>query len=165
VAYCTFNGLMVTAAALKAEGLGKGVGIIDCDNHYGDGTDAIIEHIGAQGWIRHFSAGLDFGSREQVGEFFKRLETEVEGMADCDLILYQAGADPHVNDPLGGWLTTEQLAGRDGIIFGAARRLGRPIVWNLAGGYQKARDGSIPRVLEIHDNTVRECVSVYGLGA
>ena len=25
------------------------------------------------------------------------------------LVLYQAGADPHVNDPLGGFLTTEEM--------------------------------------------------------
>jgi len=36
-----------------------------------------------------------------------------------------------------------------------------PVVWNLAGGYQVNLDGSIPKVLEIHDNTMRECVRVY----
>jgi hypothetical protein len=36
-------------------------------------------------------------------------------MADCDVLLYQAGADPHINDPLGGWLTTAQLRERDRI--------------------------------------------------
>jgi hypothetical protein len=29
--------------------------------------------------------------------------------ADCDVILYQAGADPHIEDPLGGWLTWTKL--------------------------------------------------------
>jgi acetoin utilization deacetylase AcuC-like enzyme len=36
-------------------------------------------------------------------------------MADCEVLLYQAGADPHINDPLGGWLTTAQLRERDRI--------------------------------------------------
>ena len=31
--YCTFNGLMVTALALKAEGKVRRVGILDCDQH------------------------------------------------------------------------------------------------------------------------------------
>jgi hypothetical protein len=36
-----------------------------------------------------------------------------------------------------------------------------PVAWNLAGGYQKAEDGSIPKVLGIHDNTLRACAGVY----
>ena len=163
--FCTFNGLMVAAAALKAEGLAKKVGIIDCDMHYGDGTDDIIEHIGAAGWIRHFSAGLDFGSPEQVGEFFKRLPLELRAMSDCDVILCQLGADPHKNDP---WADGSRRSNSPSGTGSSSRRLVAwefPLVWNLAGGYQVEADGSIPRVLEIHDNTVRECVIVYGLGA
>ncbi len=37
-------------------------------------------------------------------------------------------------------------------------------MWNLAGGYQEEADGSIPRVLEIHDNTAIECVRVFDSG-
>ena len=40
--YCTFNGLMVAALALKAEGKVRRVGILDCDQHYGDGTAEIM---------------------------------------------------------------------------------------------------------------------------
>ena len=161
--YCTFNGLMVTAAALRKVGLVKMVGIIDCDMHHGDGTDEIIDHIGAHGWIRHFSAGFEFGSPEQVDEFFERLPREVAAMSDCDVILCQLGADPSISDPLGGWLETGQLAERDRIVFQEVRRLGIPLVWNLAGGYQVEADGTIPRVLEIHDNTAKACVEAYGL--
>ena len=82
-------------------------------------------------------------------------------MSDCDVILYQAGADPHINDPLGGWLTTEQLAERDQIVFTMAKRLGIPIAWNLAGGYQTDEDGGIRPVLDIHDNTMRICHETY----
>jgi acetoin utilization deacetylase AcuC-like enzyme len=46
--FCTFNGLMVTAAALRAEGARK-VGILDCDMHDGDGTDDIIDALGRPG--------------------------------------------------------------------------------------------------------------------
>jgi acetoin utilization deacetylase AcuC-like enzyme len=85
-------------------------------------------------------------------------------MADCDVVLYQAGADPHLDDPLGGWLTTEQLRRRDAGVFASFREIGVPVAWNLAGGYQKAADGSIPRVLEIHDNTAIECVRTFARG-
>lgn len=82
-------------------------------------------------------------------------------MRDCDVILYQAGADPHVDDPLGGFLSTAQLRERDRLVFVTANSLGIPIAWNLAGGYQVDSGGGIQSVLDIHNNTMRECVSVY----
>jgi len=45
-------------------------------------------------------------------------------------------------------------------VFKSFHELGVPVAWNLAGGYQKAADCSIPKVLEIHDNTAIECVRV-----
>ncbi len=73
------------------------------------------------------------------------------------MLLYQAGADPHVDDPLGGFLTTDELARRDAIVFGEARALGLPVAWNLAGGYQRDARGGIEPVLQIHENTLRAC--------
>lgn len=163
--FCTLNGLMVTAAALRAEGLVRRILILDCDMHFGDGTEEIIERLGAHDWVSHFTAGAHFHSPEQVGAFFKRLVKVLEEASDCDLVLYQAGADSHVDDPLGGWLRTPQLARRDRIVFEQAERMGIPLVWNLAGGYQVEADGSIPRVLEVHDNTMEACVRAYGLQA
>jgi len=160
--FCTFNGLMVTACALRQTSPVRRIGILDCDMHYGNGTDEIIGRLKAGDWVRHFTAGRDFHSPGQVKAFFRWLGNALEQMADCDLVLYQAGADPHVNDPLGGWLTTQELLLRDECVFEATRRLGIPIVWNLAGGYQVEDDGSIPRVLEIHENTMRACASAYG---
>jgi acetoin utilization deacetylase AcuC-like enzyme len=159
--FCTFNGLMVTACALEHEGLAQRVGILDCDQHYGDGTDEIIDHLGAREWVRHFTAGATYTLPSQADEFLARLPDIARAMADCDVVLYQAGADPHIDDPLGGWLTTDQLRRRDACVFASFRDLGVPVAWNLAGGYQKAPDGSIPKVLEIHDNTAIECVRAF----
>jgi len=152
--FCTFNGLMVTAAALHKEGAHR-IGILDCDMHYGDGTDDIIERLGNPEWIRHFTAG----ARAQIADTFLKtvLPEALQRMRDCSLVLYQAGADPHVDDPLGGWLTTDQLHERDRVVFTTLRTLGVPVVWNLAGGYQRDANGGIPKVLEIHDNTMRAC--------
>jgi acetoin utilization deacetylase AcuC-like enzyme len=161
--FCTFNGLMVTACALKQERLVRRVGILDCDQHYGNGTEEIIEHLGARGWVRHFTAGAEHHRCNQAEGFLARLPEIATMMADCDLVLYQAGADPHVDDPLGGWLTTAQLRRRDACVFSTFHDLGVPVAWNLAGGYQKAADGSIPKVLEIHDNTAFECVRAFGI--
>jgi acetoin utilization deacetylase AcuC-like enzyme len=148
---------MVTACALREEGLVQRVGILDFDHHWGDGTEDIIKRLGAS-WIQHFSAGAHWHRPEQAEEFLRLVPDIVEEMDECDIILYQAGADPHVDDPLGGWLTTQQLRERDRSVFESAERLGLPIAWNLAGGYQTP----LSKVLEIHDNTMLECVAVYG---
>jgi acetoin utilization deacetylase AcuC-like enzyme len=158
--FCTFNGLMVTALALKESGVER-VGILDLDMHYGNGTDHIIKKRGASHWVRHFTGGSHFLNSSQAPSFFDLLPNLVAAFADCDVMLYQAGADPHVNDPHGGWLTTEQLRQRDAIVFDGLAKINVPVAWNLAGGYQIEADGSIPKVLEIHDNTMRECVRVF----
>ena len=160
--FCTFNGLMVTALALKAEGA-KRVGILDLDMHYGNGTDEIIDRLGARDWVWHFTAGLKYEMPHQADEFFDRaLPDAIDWLGHCDVVLYQAGADPHVNDPFGGWLTTEQLRRRDAMVFDEFSSQGVPVAWDLAGGYQVDEEGNIPKVLEIHDNTMRECVRAYG---
>jgi acetoin utilization deacetylase AcuC-like enzyme len=154
--YCTFNGLMVAALAMRASGEVRRVGILDFDEHYGDGTDRIIEQLKID-WIVHHTEGKVYRRPPEAEAFLARIATIVEGMRDCDVILYQAGADPHVDDPLGGWLSTEQLHARDRLAFSAARRLNIPVAWNLAGGYQNP----LRKVLDIHDNTMRACASVY----
>lgn len=158
--YCTFNGLMVTAFVLKAEGLVNKVGILDFDMHFGDGTDALIKHHNAASWIKHYNAGHEYLTAEQAVEFLARIPELVAEMRDCVVILYQAGADLHVDDPLGGFLSTEQLRVRDKYVFTAADYFNIPIVWNLAGGYQIDSNGGIQAVLEIHNNTMRECCKI-----
>lgn len=153
--FCTFNGLMITALALLRDGVVRRVGILDCDEHYGDGTEEIISVLGLRTVVRHVTAGP--GYPRHPGRFLAALPDIVASFAACDLILYQAGADPHVDDPLGGWLTTQQLFQRDLLVFGAARALGIPLVWNLAGGYQDPFE----EVLKIHDNTLVACIAEY----
>ena len=165
--FCTFNGLMVTACLLRRRrGLDR-VAILDFDEHYGNGTEDIIRHLGID-WIVHDTAGRHGYRPAQAEAFLSRIPAILETMGGCDVVLYQAGADPHVDDPLGGFLTTEQLYRRDRSVFEWCRRLGLPVAWNLAGGYQK-RAGftgaeEIRPVLDIHDNTMKACVEVYEHG-
>jgi len=159
--FCTFNGLMITAMVLKSEGIVSRVGILDFDMHNGNGTTALIYHHHAGGWIEHYTAGREYYAPYQAEEFLARIPEFVGRMHDCDVILYQAGADPHIKDPLGKFLTTAQLRERDRRVFAEASSLGVPIVWNLAGGYQVDSNGGIPVLLEIHNNTMLECVAAY----
>ena len=154
--FCTFNGLMVTAMALHASGEVARVGILDFDQHYGDGTDNIIDRLRID-WIHHFSAGEHYGFATEARRFLSSIGGLVAAMKDCDVILYQAGADPHIDDPLGGWRTTKQLYERDLLVFQAASELGIPVAWNLAGGYQTP----LRKVLRIHDGTMRACAATY----
>lgn len=152
--YCTFNGLMVTAVALRLEGKVQRVGILDCDQHFGDGTAEIMAALSVD-WIRHVSQ--EQWSPDDAKPFIDKLPEVVRRFADCDLLIFQAGADPDIADPLGGFLSTAELAERDRIVFYVAKSIGIPVVWNLAGGYQEP----VSRVLEIHRNTMMACVAAY----
>jgi len=163
--FCTFNGLMVTAVQLLDEGRAARVAIIDCDYHYGDGTQAIIDTRDLGDRVLHVSFGRTFRKPDQAPAYLEalgNLRGKLETFAP-DLILYQAGADAHIDDPLGGLLTTEQMRQRDRLLFTIARELSIPVTWNLAGGYQIESDGSIPRVIELHLNTFEEALRVWDL--
>ena len=157
--YCTFNGLMVAALVLRREGLVRRVGILDFDQHYGNGTTDIIRELGLD-WIEHYSAAASWDQPSQADRFLGEIPLILKRFERCDLLLYQAGADPHINDPLGGWLTTAQLRERDRRVFEKCKAMGLPIAWNLAGGYQT----NLRKVLDIHDNTMLECLSAFAEG-
>jgi acetoin utilization deacetylase AcuC-like enzyme len=157
--FCTFNGLVVTARKLFNEGILKRVLILDCDMHYGDGTDAIITRLHLKESIENATFGRWFHNPSQATAYLNRLRETVASFDSFDLVLYQAGADVHVSDPLGGVLTTAQMIERDRLVFEAARTSGTPVAWNLAGGYQEP----LSKVVELHVNTMRECVRAYGV--
>ena len=150
--FCTFNFLVI--AAIKAHQAGaRRVGILDLDYHYGNGSDDIIQHLDLS-YVRHYTSGGDTIAAVGTSEkWLKRLPNIVREFSDVDLIIFNAGVDAHLNDPLGGMLTTEQMARRDRIVFETAHELGVPICASLAGGYQVAQDGSIGAVLRLHDAT------------
>ena len=160
---CTIDEIMdsIRCARQKAvklldECLAQRIAILDGDVHYGNGTDDIIERLGLQDRIIHNSMGKHFETREQAGPDGSRFEAwlgeALKQSARADLVLYQAGADPHIDDPLGGVLTESEMLGRDIAVFRACRR--KALVWNLAGGYQRDANGSIEPVLKLHRNTL-----------
>ncbi len=163
--YCTFNGLMASAVSLlEARQVGR-VAIVDCDYHFGDGTQGIIDALGLGERVLHWSFGRDFRRPEQSNDYLRAVDDLHQSLdgAGADVIFYQAGADVHVDDPLGGLLTTQQMRKRDHAVFSIARDLRIPLTWNLAGGYQIAFDGSIPRVIELHLNTFQEALRTWCL--
>lgn len=144
--YCTFNGLAYVASKLPD----TPVAIIDCDAHYGDGTDHIIEMTGLKN-LRNFSYERNNYSPEKLKKDLRTLEKGT-------LVVYQAGADAHIDDPMGdGYLDMRGLALRDKIVFEECRNNRLPVVWVLAGGYQ-----DLGAVLKCHLQTFNICSQIYG---
>lgn len=158
--FCTFNGLMVAVRALQDRGLARRIGILDCDVHYGDGTDDILRRLDIKD-VRHWTFGAEFSGLADGERFLKLLPGVLEGFENCEVVLYQAGADPFIDDPLGGVLTAAELQRRDELVFEYFAAAGIPIAWNLAGGYTRDAAGTIRPVLDIHDATLRACHAAY----
>ena len=119
------------------------IGIADLDAHYGNGTADITERLGLDYVVNH-SLGrfiVAFAEPGAADRWLGGLDAELESLFEgCDLLFYQAGADSHT------------------AVFRYARRSGKPIAWNLAGGYQKP----LSKVFELHLATVEECLSAFG---
>ena len=150
--FCTFNGLMVAAMLLRP--LVKRVGILDCDYHYGNGTDDIMRRLGVD-FVSHYTTG----ARDELSDADQFLE-ELPGLLEAmqaDVLIYQAGADAHLWDPLGGWMTSVQMRRRDKAVFSFCQERGMPVVWNLAGGYQE----DFQSVLDLHHATMEECLAAF----
>jgi acetoin utilization deacetylase AcuC-like enzyme len=167
--FCTFNSLMVGVQILRQEVRDVRVAIIDCDAHFGNGTADIIKRLRIP-FISHYSFGeerfrtrrsssLEWGAHaglgsHEVSEWLEELPGKMAGyMNGCDLAIFNAGVDPHIDDPLGGYLTTEEMTQRDDIVLRTAFELGVPVALALAGGYQKGPNDSINAVLQLHDAT------------
>lgn len=157
--FCTFNGLMIAAILLTQKYNLKKIGIVDIDAHYGNGTDDIIETKKINN-IEHYTFGDHATEIRKTGLFDRWLADFEDTVLDsrfknCNVIFYQAGADPHINDPFGGFLTTSQMKERDDIVFSFAKKNKIPLVWNLAGGYQNP----LEKVIKLHTNTLEECLN------
>ena len=156
--FCTFNGLALAALRLL---IGPGndrnrILILDLDQHAGNGTRNILTCLkngdcaGKFDTVKHFSAGehplRDWSDVSGfIHDAFEKSEPQI--------VLYQAGADMHRDDPLGGILNSCGMYARDRLVFRLAAERKVPVAWNLAGGYQTDSDGSIEPVLSIHRKT------------
>lgn len=152
--FCTFNGLAVAALKITAADKDARVAILDCDYHYGNGTDDILGKRG-NSRILHFTSGRHFHYGDSSADFFDWLEAALEAINDfgATVLIYQAGGDMHIDDPLGGLLCEGELIKRDHLVF---NRFKGGIAWNLAGGYQRDAGGRIDSVIKLHLNTLDE---------
>lgn len=155
--FCTVNGLMVVAKILVQENPGIRIGYLDLDMHTGDGCLEILRrdrdlarHVMYRTQGPHF---IDHHDAKGYQSWLIQRVAEMNRFSP-DVVILQAGADPHIDDPLGGLLTSEQLALRDKTVFEGIKA---GIAWNLAGGYQEGVDDTLEAdpVLKIHLATLR----------
>lgn len=79
-----------------------------------------------------------------------------------ELICYVAGADPYVEDQLGGLdLSIDGLKRRDELVFRAARAKNIPVMTTYAGGYANRVEDTVT----IHCNTVIAAAEIYRTAA
>lgn len=149
--YCVFNDLAVAAHRLAMEGDARRILIVDCDVHQGDGTAALLAgrpefatysiHGEKNFPARKQCSTVDVGLPDRTGDadYLEALATSLPPLVDAfepDLILYQAGVDPHEDDRLGRLaLSDAGLAARDRFVAGEAKRAGAPLASALGGGY------------------------------
>ena len=152
--FCTFDGLTVAAKALYLDGGVKTL-IIDEDAHYGNGCTDIIERQNMHRYCRYLQSAHTHQTNDLMG-YARHIRRVVEDF-EPEMIIYQAGADNWVCDPLGGELTMHELFERDRITFNIAKEFGIPIAVTLAGGYADDYDDT----LAIHMNTGEAMKAVY----
>lgn len=145
--FCTFNGLALVAALHP----GLEVFVLDCDEHGGDGTAAFTRllpnlfnfsicgsdmaaHEGGRSVVRRVPPGGEREGRLALDEALTLIDSRRPG-----LVIYQAGMDPHRDDPCSrSRMSTAFLARRDELVMETlALDLGIPFFFVLAGGYQE----------------------------
>lgn len=149
--FCIFNDLAVAAADVRHRGLARRVLVVDLDVHQGDGTAAALaERDDVFTFSMH--CGANFPSRKVAGDHDVALDTGVgdgrylEVLADAlpavltrvkpDLVLYDAGVDPHRDDRLGRLeLSDGGLARRDRQVIDLCRDAGAAVAGVIGGGY------------------------------
>ncbi len=149
--YCVLNDLAVTAARLLEEGDARRILIVDLDVHQGDGTAALLAnepraftfsmHAEKNFPVRKQASDRDVPLPDQMDDaaYLATLTAELPPLLDAfrpDLILYQAGVDPHIDDKLGRLaLTDAGLEARDRLVMREAAYRQIPLASVLGGGY------------------------------
>lgn len=165
--FCAIHDVAIAIRRLQKEGLIRTAMIVDVDVHHGNGTASIFAgdpsvltlsiHQAANYPALKPPSTIDLHLKNGVAddEYLKYLRdacvVAIDGFRP-DLLLYLAGADPYVEDQLGGLaLSIEGLLRRDRLVFDLARQRKVPVAVALSGGY--ARD--VEDTVTIHVNTAK----------
>ena len=170
--FCAIHDVAIAIRRLQANGLIAKAMVVDCDVHHGNGTAGIFAGDRS---VFTFSihqlnnypdekppSNIDIHLEDGAGddEYLRQLREAYEPALagfQPDLLLYIAGADPFMEDQLGGLLLTlEGLVRRDRLVIGTAIAGGVPVCITLAGGYSF----NVQDTVTIHVNTVKAAAEV-----
>ncbi len=165
--YATFNGLVVAARAALAAGAAR-VLVVDLDAHAGGGTAELIDglagveqlDVSVHHYDRYQSRPDAGHTMADAGDYLSTIESELDGWGGrpVDLVLYNAGMDPH--EHAGGLrgITTDVIRRREELVFEWSASIGAPIAFTLAGGY-KSGAFTLKDVARLHRLTVDAAVT------
>lgn len=165
--FCSLNGLALGAIRAVRAGARR-ILIIDLDAHCGGGTKSIVAD-----WpeIEQIDVSVvrydDYVSTERCRlvvlenltsgeEYLEVVKQVLDGVVDpgsIDLVIYNAGMDPHRQAGGVSAIDTDTLRRREDMVFGWARSHGLPVAWTIAGGYSST---SFPmdELVELHRLTI-----------
>ena len=169
--FCVYNDVAVAIRMLQRDGRVSRAVIIDLDVHQGNGTHAILAgdrsvftfsmHGGKNYPFHKVPGTLDIELADGTGddEYLARLAGVLPGIlagAAPDLVLYVAGADPHVGDSLGRLaMSFDGLARRDAYVLSQCREVGIPVAVTIGGGYGRRSADTVA----VHVETARIAAS------
>jgi acetoin utilization deacetylase AcuC-like enzyme len=167
--FCIFNDCAVAARVLLAEGQIRRLMVVDLDVHQGDGTAALLAddprifclsaHCASNFPLRKQPGDLDLPLPDGLedGPYLAAIGDVLPDLLDQwrpDLVLYNAGVDPHRQDRLGRLaLSNEGLLNRDRLVLDACLRRRIAVATVIGGGY-----GELPELVERHSIVFRAAV-------
>jgi len=163
--FCALHDVAIAVRCMQAGGHIQKAMVVDADVHHGNGTagifagDPTVFTLSIHQFNNYPSekplSSLDIHLADGTGdaEYLNRLGNGYRaalGMFRPELIFYLAGADPYMEDQLGGLsLTFEGLKERDRLVLRTALAQRIPVAIVLAGGYAQRVEDTIT----IHANT------------
>jgi acetoin utilization deacetylase AcuC-like enzyme len=169
--FCIFNDVAVTARVLLAEKAVARLMVIDLDVHQGDGTAAIFAsdprvftfsaHAASNFPLRKQTSDHDLALADDldddsylaaVGQVLPELLEQLKP----ELVIYNAGVDPHRDDRLGRLaLSDTGLLLRDRMVLEACLRRGIPVATVIGGGYD-----ALPALVRRHGLVFRAAADI-----
>ncbi len=149
--FCVFNDVAVAGRVLLAEGRVDRVLVVDLDVHQGDGTAAIFRdeasvftfsmHCRTNFPLHKQTSDLDLALDAGLEDdaYLALLAEHLSGLVEDvrpDLVFFDAGVDPHVDDRLGRLaLTAAGLERRERLVLETCLKAGVPVAGVVGGGY------------------------------
>jgi acetoin utilization deacetylase AcuC-like enzyme len=164
--FCIFNDLAIASRVLQQLDLVKKILIVDLDVHQGDGTAAIFQQdpsvftfsmhceVNFPGTKQTSDLDVPLPEGMEDGEYLKTLSTYLPDLLDRvrpDLVLYDAGVDPHISDRLGKLaLTDTGIFQRDFEVLDTCVSRGYPVACVIGGGYAEDMNSLVYRHSLLH---------------